>query len=114
MSEARRWAQQTGHVSSIAHACINDAMLSCYRRDFASLRDVIEDLRQLTALHHLPSLVVSAQIFEGWCDGNAGQLERGKDKMREGLGLHGQVQTPEDEPVYCAMLAELLARSGEI
>ncbi|QND65814.1 AAA family ATPase [Mesorhizobium loti] len=113
MSEARRWAQQTGHVSSITHACINDAMLSCYRRDFAALRHVIADLRQLTARYHLPSLAVSAQIFEGWCDGNAGHLEQGKDKMREGLGLHGKVQTPEDEPVYCGMLAELLARSGE-
>ena len=114
MSEARRWAQQTGHVSSIAHACINDAMLSCYRRDFAALRQVIADLRQLTERHHLPSLAVSARIFEGWCDGNAGQLELGKSKMREALGLHGQVQTPEDEPVYCGMLAELLARSGEV
>ncbi|MDQ6436582.1 AAA family ATPase [Mesorhizobium sp. LHD-90] len=114
MSDARRWALRTGHVSSITHACINDAMLSCYRRDFASLRDVIADLRQLTARHHLPSLAVSAQIFEGWCDGNVGELARGKEKMREGLGLHGQVQTPEDEPVYCGMLAELLARSGEI
>jgi predicted ATPase/class 3 adenylate cyclase len=114
MAEARRWAEQTGHVSSITHACINDAMLCCYRRDFAALRKVIADLRQLTERHHLPSLAVSAKIFEGWCDGNAGQLELGKDKMRQGLGLHGKVQTPEDEPVYCGMLAELLARSGEI
>lgn len=114
MSDAKRWAQQSGHVGSIAHACINDAMLSCYRRDFVGIRQVISDLRQLTEHHHLPSLAVSAQIFEGWCDGNAGELEVGKSKMREGLGLHGQVQTPEDEPVYCGMLAELLARSGEV
>jgi predicted ATPase/class 3 adenylate cyclase len=114
MAEARAWARQTGHVSSITHACINEAMLHCYRRDFAALGGVIADLRELTERHQLPSLAVSAQIFEGWCDGNAGRLEEGKDKMREGLGLHGEVQTPEDEPVYCAMLAELLARSGEI
>lgn len=114
MNEARRWARHTGHVSSITHACINEAMLHCYRRDFAALRGVIAELRALTERHKLPSLAVSAQIFEGWCDGNAGRLDEGIAKMRDGLGLHGEVQTPEDEPVYCAMLAELLARSGKI
>jgi predicted ATPase/class 3 adenylate cyclase len=112
--EARQWAEQDGHAASIAHACINEAMLHCYRRDFARLRAVVADLRQLTQRHHLPSLAVAAQIFEGWCDGHAGDVERGRDKMREGLGLHGAVQTPEDEPVYCGMLAELLVRSGEL
>ncbi|PDQ19099.1 hypothetical protein CN311_21335 [Mesorhizobium sanjuanii] len=114
MAQARQWAKHTGHASSIAHALINEAMLHSYRRDFGSLRAVIADLRRLTEIHHLPSLRVSAQIFEGWCDGNAGEIKRGKDKMREGLGLHGEVQTPEDEPVYCGMFAELLSRSGEV
>ena len=114
MSEARHWAQQTGHAGSIAHAYINEAMLHCYRRDFSALRSVIADMRQLTERHHLPSLAVAAQIFEGWCDGNAGEVESGRDKMRQGLGLHGEFQTPEDEPVYCGMLAELLTRTGEI
>ncbi len=108
------WAQQTGHAGSIAHAYINEAMLNCYRRDFSALRSVIADLRQLTERHHMPSLAAAAQIFEGWCDGNAGQVESGRDKMRQGLGLHGEFQTPEDEPVYCGMLAELLTRTGEI
>ncbi len=55
MAEARAWARQTGHVSSITHACINEAMLHCYRRDFAALRGVIADLRELTERHQLPS-----------------------------------------------------------
>jgi predicted ATPase len=114
MSEARSWAQQTAHAGSIAHAYLNEAMLNCYRRDFPALRSVIADLRQLTARHHMPSLVAAAQIFEGWCDGNDGEVESGRDKMRQGLGLHGEFQTPEDEPVYCGMLAELLTRTGEI
>ncbi|WP_419697209.1 ATP-binding protein [Mesorhizobium muleiense] len=114
MSEARSWAQQTGHAGSIAHAYLNEAMLHCYRRDFSALRSVIADLRHLTERHHMPALVAAAQIFEGWCDGNAGQVESGREKMRQGLGLHGEFQTPEDEPVYCGMLAELLTRTAEV
>ncbi|WP_292706070.1 AAA family ATPase [Mesorhizobium sp.] len=114
MSEARSWAQQTGHAGSIAHAYLNEAMLHCYRRDFSALRSVIADLRHLTERHHMPALVAAAQIFEGWCDGNAGQIESGREKMRQGLGLHGELQTPEDEPVYCGMLAELLTRTAEV
>ncbi|WP_192258064.1 ATP-binding protein [Mesorhizobium silamurunense] len=114
MSEARSWAQQTGHAGSIAHAYLNEAMLHCYRRDFSALRSVIADLRHLTERHHMPALAAAAQIFEGWCDGNAGQVESGREKMRQGLGLHGEFQTPEDEPVYCGMLAELLTRTAEV
>lgn len=114
MSEARRWAERSGHAATIAHACINEAMLHCYRRDFRATRAVAADMRRLTQRHHLPSIAVAAQIFEGWCAANAGDLARGRDQIREGLGMHGEVQTPEDEPVYCGMLAEVLARSGEI
>jgi predicted ATPase len=114
MFAARHWAQRSGHVASITHALINEAMLHSYRRDFRTLRTVIADIRQLAGRHHLPSLAVAAQIFEGWCDGNAGNVERGRDTMRQGLGLHGEFQTPEDEPVYCGMLAELMTRTGEV
>jgi predicted ATPase len=89
-------------------------MLHCYRRDFSMLRSVIADLRHLTERHYMPALAAAAQIFEGWCDGNAGQVESGREKMRQGLGLHGEFQTPEDEPVYCGMLAELLTRTAEV
>ena len=39
---------QTGHVGSIAHVYINEAMLHCYRRDFPALRTVIAEIGQLT------------------------------------------------------------------
>jgi predicted ATPase/class 3 adenylate cyclase len=113
LAEARRWAQQSGHVGSIAHAYINEAMLDCYRRDFSALRGVITDIRELTKHHHLPSLAALAQILEGWCEGNAGRVEQGRDQIKEGLAIHGELQTPEDYPVYHGMLAELLARTGE-
>jgi predicted ATPase len=89
-------------------------MLNCYRRDFSALRNVIADIRHLTEGHHLPSLAATAQILEGWCEGNAGYVMRGRDMIRQGLAIHAELQTPEDYPVYCGMLAELLAQTGEI
>ncbi|RWK24103.1 MAG: adenylate/guanylate cyclase domain-containing protein [Mesorhizobium sp.] len=114
LAEARSWAMQTAHVGSIAHVYINEAMLDCYRRDFSALRGVIADIRELTKRHHLPSLAALAQILEGWCEGNAARVEQGRDQIKEGLAIHGELQTPEDYPVYYGMLAELLARTGEI
>ena len=102
MSEARRWAQQTGHAGSIAQCYINEAMLSCYRRDFSSLRSVIADLRQLTSRHHLPSLAVAAQIFEGWCDGNAGEVESGRNKMRKVSACMATSRRPRTNPSIAA------------
>jgi predicted ATPase len=114
LSEAREWAQHIGHVGSIAHACNNQAMLDCYRRDFSSLRAAIGDIRGLTEAHHLPSLAATAQILEGWCEANAGNIGRGIEKIREGLAIHAKLQTPEDYPVYCDMLAELLGQTGDV
>jgi predicted ATPase/class 3 adenylate cyclase len=113
VSEARRWAHQTGHIGNIAHACYNEAMLHCYRRDFAALRSIIAEIRPLTEQYSLRQLAAAIEIFEGWCDGNAGHFERGQDMIRQGLATHAELQTPEDYPVYCGMLAELMARTGE-
>jgi predicted ATPase/class 3 adenylate cyclase len=113
IAQARQWAHQTEHIGSIAHALYNEAMFNCYRRDFRSLRSVIEETRPLTVTHRLRSLAAALDIFEGWCEGNAGRLERGHDMIRKGLQVHAELQTPEDYPVYCGMLAELLARTGK-
>ena len=108
----RRLGAETGHVGSIAHADHNQAMLNCYRRDFPALSGAIADFRQLTANHSRPSLAAT-QIFEGW----RLQCRRARarqEKIRQGLAVHGELQTPEDEPVYCGMLGELLAHTGGV
>lgn len=113
IAEARRWAEHTGHVGSIAHAYLNELMLHCYRRDFAGARDVIADIRRLSQTHDLPSLSATGQILEGWCKGNEGDLEQGIVMIRQGLFIHAERQTPEDYPVYCGLLAVLIAQAGD-
>ena len=99
VTEACAWARETGHVGTIAHAYHNLAMLHCYRRDFAALNVAIADFRRLTAKHSLRSLAATFEIFEGWCIGNAGDPELGQEKIRSGLAVHAELQTPEDYPV---------------
>ena len=88
VTEACAWARESGHVGSIAHAYHNLAMLHCYRRDFPALSAAIADFRRLTAKHSLRSLAATFEIFEGWCIGNAGDLELGQEKIRKGLAVH--------------------------
>ncbi len=113
LNEAKTWAEKTSHVGSIAHALINSAMLATYRRDFTQLRSDIVALRNVTEKNRLPTLAATAQILEGWCSGLEGDAVAGRDVMRRGLDIHRKLQTPEDYPVYCTMLAEILAKSGD-
>lgn len=113
LQEAKVWAAQTGHPGSIAHAGINCAMLAAYRRDFPQLRKEIAELRLLTTRNRMPTLEATAEILEGWCTGVEGDAAVGRDLMRQGLDVHRKLQTPEDYPVYCTLLAEVLARTGE-
>jgi predicted ATPase len=113
LGEAKTWAAQTGHPGSMAHAAINSAMLAAYRRDFPQLRREIAGLRVLTGKNRMPTLEATAGILEGWCQGVEGDAAAGRDLMRRGLDVHRQLQTPEDYPVYCTLLAELLVLTGE-
>ena len=114
LAEAKSWAQRDGHVGSIAHVYFNSAMLNCYRRDFSALRNDIADIRSLTKDNRLPSLAATSQILEGWCEGIEGNAARGREMVRQGLEIHGELQTPEDYPVYCSLLAEIMMRTGEM
>jgi predicted ATPase len=113
VSDARAWAEQIGHVGSIAHALYNEAMLHCYRRDFDALRSVIADIRRLVRDNSLRSLAAAIEIFEGWAEGNSGRVDQGRAMIERGLATHAELQTPEDYPVYCDMLAELMARTRD-
>ncbi len=113
VSQARQWALHTGHVGSIAHAYYNEAMLYCYRRDYPALMSIVKELRPLTEQYRLRSLAAAMEIFEGWCEGNAGHLDRGQEMIRKGLETHAELQTPEDYPVYCSMMAELWSQTGK-
>ncbi len=113
MDEAKSWAQESAHVTSLVHAYTNSAMLSCLRRDFEQLRRDVEDIHKLTAQHQLPSLAATADILDGWRLGIEENPAQGKAMIKSGLQAHETLQTPEDYPVYCSLLAELMVQTGD-
>jgi predicted ATPase/class 3 adenylate cyclase len=113
LQEAKSWARKSAHVGSLAHAYNNCATLNCIRRDFPALEVDVDDIRRLTHDNTLPSLSVTADIFEGWRIGIEGDASKGKKLVERGIDAHRTLQTPEDYSLYCSLLAELTVRTGE-
>ncbi|MFW6076975.1 MAG: hypothetical protein ACOC71_04425, partial [Hyphomicrobiales bacterium] len=113
VSESRDWAQSLGHLGSLAHAYDIEAMFHRYRRDFGSLRQVAAAMQHLADHHGVPALSTKARIFEGWCIGLTGDPRRGRDLVEQNFAVQQQIDTVEDFPVYCDMLAELMAATGD-
>jgi predicted ATPase/class 3 adenylate cyclase len=113
IAAALKWAVETGHAGSISHALHNRAMLQCYRRDFTQLAEVISDIKPIIRQNGLRSLAATIEIFEGWSIGVRGQHRSGVERIEAGLAMHQELQTPEDYPVYCDMLGELLLQIGD-
>jgi predicted ATPase/class 3 adenylate cyclase len=112
LAEAKAWARESGHSGSMAHAFVNGAMLDCFRRDFDSLLTDVAEMRNLVQAHGIAMLAGAADILEGWCIGVADDPERGHDMIEQGLEQQKALQTLEDYPVYCGLLAEILVKKG--
>lgn len=110
---SRAWADEIGHLGSIAHALDIQAMLLRYRRAFEPLMTVASEMRTLADQFGLRSLHAKAMIFEGWCTGHTDDSERGRDLVANGLAVQEEIGTREDFPVYAEMLAELLSITGQ-
>lgn len=108
------WAQQLGHVGSIAHAYDIAAMLHRYRSDREALLAAVDGMKRLARRHDLPSLRAKAKIYEGWSAGRAGDGRRGRRLIESGFAIQREIGTREDFPVYSEMLADLLVRAGAL
>jgi predicted ATPase len=113
VSEATRWAQEIGHVGSVAHGYDIAAMLHRYRRDYTALKDTTAAMRRLARKHELRSLAAKALIFDGWCMASLGDPARGRKSAEEGFAIQREIGTREDFPVYSEMLAEILVRQSD-
>ena len=109
---SRAWANEIGHLGSIAHALDIEAMLLRYRRAFEPLRSVASEMKSLADRFDLKSFHAKAMIFDGWCVGHTVDPERGRDLVASGLAIQKEIGTREDFPVYSEMLAELLSKTG--
>lgn len=110
---ARAWANEIGHLGSIAHALDLEAMLLRYRRAFADLRVKASEMKGLAEEFDLQSLHAKAMIFDGWCIGHMNDPKQGEHLVKRGLAIQEEIGTREDFPVYSEMLSELLSINGD-
>lgn len=110
---ARSWANEIGHLGSIAHAMDLEAMLLRYRRAFADLRSTASEMKDLADQFNLRSLHAKAMIFDGWCVGHMDDPKEGQRLVKRGLAVQEEIGTREDFPVYSEMLCELLSMCGD-
>lgn len=113
VEESLRWAREIKHMGSLSHAFDIAAMLHRYRRDYASLRSVVSDMRELARKHDLPSLNAKGLIFDGWCTAELGDAEAGGEAAESGAAILAEIGTREDFPVYSEMRAEIRAMRGD-
>ena len=90
--ESTEWAQEIGHLGSIAHAYDIAAMLHRYRRNYAALQSVAEAMERLARKHDLASLRAKALIFEGWSEGNTGDAKRGRILAEAGFAIQREIR----------------------
>jgi predicted ATPase len=107
-------ARATAHAASIAEAMF-------WRADIALLRQEVQDARERAAAalalateHGMPTLTAMATMMHGWALSEQGHSADGVAQIREGLSV--LVGTGEQlfRPYYLAMLADALAKAGQV
>ena len=111
--QALAHAEAIDHLGSLLHALDIAVMLHHYRRDGAAVGRHAERLMALGSRHDLEEYRAKADIFLGWREIDAGQPERGLERVTKGFLVLQEVGTPEDFPVYQCMRAEAFRRLGD-
>jgi predicted ATPase len=107
------WARGLNHVGSLVHALDSAMFVRVYRRDFAAVRALADELIAFTSEHGIADHAASGHILCGWVAAINGDAAAGLRRLDEGLARHRAVATYEDFPVYACVLAEALIRNGD-
>ena len=111
--EALHWAERMDHLGSRVHAMDMQLLHQTFRRDYAAVRRLADELVTFTSSHGLADHRAKAFIFRGWAVAAQGDVAAGLHTLREGFDRQGQIGTKEDFPIYCSLLAESLALAGQ-
>lgn len=101
------WAEEIGHVPSLAHALDICAMFAKYAANLDLLAATTKRMRALAEENGLTSLAAKCQLFDGWGTACRGDPREGRRMMQAGLAIQREIGTREDFPVYSEMLAEV-------
>ncbi len=90
------------------------AMLYTYLRDIAGVRQMSEELMQISTKHEYPFYIRAANMYRGWVQAQCGDASSGVRLVRESVDVHRERGIRMFEPYWRALLAETLMLSGEL
>lgn len=90
------------------------AMLYSYLRDIAGVRQMSEELMQISTKHEYPFYIRAANMYRGWVQAQCGDASSGVRLVRESVDVHRERGIRMFEPYWRALLAETLILSGEL
>jgi predicted ATPase len=106
------WARELQHLGSTAHAMDMALLHQTYRRDYATVHRLAEELMAFAADNGFADHHAKGLIFHGWAVSMLGESSRGLELLESGLDRQKDIGTSEDFPIYYCLHAEALAAGG--
>jgi len=107
-------ARKLSHPPSLGHALVFAAIHHQFRRAAEKALEGAEAAIALAQEHGLPQVWAWALPFRGWALGQLGRVNEGLSDIREGLAAHQSIGSKMSRPHYLALLAETLAKKGQV
>ena len=112
--EAVTRARALGHPFSEAHALLYAARLHQFRGDWRTTRDHAEAAAVLAREQGFVQLQAWAAVTGGWALTEMGEIAEGLAQMRDGVAVMRALGSEDFKTYFLCLLAETLAKGGEI
>jgi predicted ATPase len=107
-------ARKLSHPPTLGHALVFAAIHHQFRREAEQALEWAEAAIALAKEHGLTQVWAWAIPFRGWAQAQLGRTTEGLRDIREGLAAHDSIGSKMSRPHYLALLAEALAKNGQV
>jgi predicted ATPase len=113
IEQAKRWADELGHLGSRVHARDMSLLNQVFRRNFLGVYEQAGELVRVTADFGLQDARAKGLIFRGWATAMAEGGTSGPKMLEEGFAQQRDTGTDEDFQFYLSLWAEVLIAAGQ-
>jgi tetratricopeptide (TPR) repeat protein len=114
MDEAVALAVELSEPHGLAHAQLFASVLYQFRGDHRMTQRYAEAVSELSQAHGLVLYGAMANVMKGWVLSEQGREEEGIERMRDGLAALEVTATALVRPHFLGLLAEALAKLGQL
>jgi tetratricopeptide (TPR) repeat protein len=114
MDEAVALAVELSEPHGLAHAQLFASVLHQFRGDHRMTQRYAEAVSELSQAHGLVLYGAMANVMKGWVLSEQGREEEGIERMRDGLAALEVTATALVRPHFLGLLAEALAKLGQL